>query len=75
MPTVTAWIDELREAFGKADIDAAIRKGLKTDCPADERFFASENGHTVGKRAVYPPGSRMVTPVVVRPVVVGRAKA
>ena len=72
MPTVTAWIDELREAFGKVDIDAAIRAGMKADCPEDATFYATENGHTVGQPAVYPPGAVFITPAVCRPVVVGR---
>lgn len=50
MPTVAKCIDELREAFGKAEIDAVIRAGLKPDCPDERRFFASEAGQTVGRR-------------------------
>lgn len=44
MPTVAAWIDELRAAFGREVIDEAIRKGM-AGLPT---FHASENGHEVG---------------------------
>jgi hypothetical protein len=46
MPLVTAFIDSMREAFGKEMIDAQIRKGLKGS-PA---FHATENGHEIGTR-------------------------
>jgi hypothetical protein len=39
MPTVAAWIDAMRAAFGKDVIDQALR---------DPAFHASENGHTIG---------------------------
>ena len=45
MPLVTAWIDGLRDAFGREAIDgqirAAVRDGLAT-------FHAREGGHEVG---------------------------
>lgn len=44
MPEVTAWIDELRAAFGRDSIDASIRTGL-----ARGGFYATENGLTVGE--------------------------
>ena len=44
MPQVTAWIDELRAAFGAEGIDAAIRAGLQ----GQDTFYACENGLTVG---------------------------
>lgn len=43
MPKVAAWIDELRAAFGREVIDAAIRQGMR-----DGSFCARENGHVVG---------------------------
>ena len=43
MPKVSAWIDGLREVFGKAEVDGWIRAGL-----ADGSFCAKENGHQVG---------------------------
>ena len=48
MPTVTAWIDSLRDAFGKAEIDDRIRQGMKG---APGAFYAAENGQTVGTPA------------------------
>lgn len=46
MPTVTGFIDALREAFGKDMIDRQIRLGMKGE-PA---FWATENGHEIGTR-------------------------
>lgn len=44
MPVVTAFIDALREAFGRDEVDGWIRDGLR-----DGTFRASENGHYIGK--------------------------
>lgn len=44
MPTVAAWIDELRETFGADTINAAIRNGVG----GGDHFYASENGQQVG---------------------------
>ena len=46
MPVVTAWIDKMRDAFGKEHIDAQIRAGIK----GQPVFFANENGHEIGTR-------------------------
>lgn len=46
MPSVTAFIDSMREAFGKEMIDGQIRKGLK----GEPVFHAAENGHAIGTR-------------------------
>lgn len=46
MPTVTAFIDDLRAAFGKDMIDGQIRRGLA----GEPVFYAEENGHVVGTR-------------------------
>lgn len=46
MPTIAAWIDDLREHFGAEYIDRQIRNGLR-----DGSFRASENGHSIGGRA------------------------
>jgi len=46
MPTVAAWIDSLRETFGKEHIDQQIRAGMK----GQPVFFASENGHEIGTK-------------------------
>ncbi len=43
MPTVAAWIDDLRLAFGADAVTAWIRQGR-----ADGTFHAHENGHQVG---------------------------
>lgn len=53
MPRTAELIDALREHFGAAQIDQAIRNGLAggTD------FWASEQGHTLGQRP-QPPGAR-----------------
>jgi hypothetical protein len=49
MPAVAAFVDALREVFGREEIDAAIRRGLRSDCKPWERFHASESGHTLGQ--------------------------
>lgn len=54
MPTVAAFIDELRAAFGAESIDRQIRKGMR----GEPVFYASENGHTVGTSS--PPGWRVL---------------
>lgn len=45
MPLVTAWIDDLRGAFGMDLIDGLIRKATVEGLPT---FYASEGGRTVG---------------------------
>ena len=45
MPLVTAFVDDMRAAFGKDVIDAQIRKAIVEGLPT---FFASEGGRTVG---------------------------
>ena len=44
MPTVAAWVDEFREAFGADMVNQQIRRSMK----GEQTFFATENGHTVG---------------------------
>jgi len=53
MPRVAEFIDAVRESFGAAAVDRAIRNGMAggTD------FFASEAGHTVGHQAAAPGAS------------------
>ncbi|MCY0388415.1 hypothetical protein OVY01_14475 [Robbsia sp. Bb-Pol-6] len=41
MPTVAAWIDQLRAAFGSDVIHDAIRAG-------EPAFYAEEDGHILG---------------------------
>ena len=48
MPSVTAWIDELRAAFGADDINGVIKAGV-SGLPG---FHANEAGHQVGTRLV-----------------------
>lgn len=45
---MSAFIDELREVFGRADIDAVIRDGLKPGCAPMLRVYASEGGQAIG---------------------------
>lgn len=47
MPTVAAWIDNLREAFGASEIEPAIRAGID----GQPTFYARENGIEIGTRA------------------------
>lgn len=49
MPTVAAWIDDLRAAFGADEINAAIRAGLD----GQPTFHARENGQEVGTPIPY----------------------
>ena len=42
MPTVSAFIDEMRQVFGADDINASIRAGID----GQPTFYASENGRT-----------------------------
>lgn len=44
MPQVTEWIDDLRAAFGREQIDGVIREGLR----GRRCFWASENGNELG---------------------------
>lgn len=53
MPNVSAFIDKMREAFGKDMIDEQIRKGLR----GEPCFYAKENGHEVGTKS--PRGTRV----------------
>jgi hypothetical protein len=55
MPTVAAWIDELREAFGADAINPAIRNGVA----GGAQFYAEEGGQTIGCDAM--PGSHVVS--------------
>jgi hypothetical protein len=44
MPECAAFLDSLREEFGRADVDGWVRAGL-----ANGTFYAEEGGHTVGR--------------------------
>ena len=58
MPTVKRFADDLREAFGAAEIDAALR---------EQGYYASEGGRTIDTRK--PLGSREIaaTDMVIGP--------
>lgn len=45
MPKVAAWIDTLRDAFGRELIDGQIRAATRDGLPT---FHATEAGHSVG---------------------------
>lgn len=47
MPLVSAFIDDMRAAFGAETVNAAIRAGLD----GQPTFWASENGRTVGRKS------------------------
>lgn len=52
MPVVAAWVDELREAFGREFIDGQIQRGMR----GEGTFWAQETGpdgvvRSVGSRA------------------------
>lgn len=55
MPTVAAFIDDLRTTFGTDYINNILRAGIN----GKPVFYASENGHTVG--TVVPVGVRVGT--------------
>lgn len=55
MPTVAAWVDQLREAFGADAINPAIRNGVA----GGAGFYATENGQTIGSEAM--PGRYVVS--------------
>lgn len=44
MPATAAFVDAMREAFGKEMVECQIRRGIK----GEPTFFAQENGHQVG---------------------------
>ena len=44
MPEVAAFIDRLRDAFGKDEIDQQIRRGMR----GEPTFYARENGQVIG---------------------------
>src|SRR4051812_18671013 len=59
MPEVTAWIDDMRAAFGATVVNGQIRKGIA----GEPVFFASENGQTVGTQRPWPPAAgEVITP-------------
>lgn len=45
MPTVTAWIEDLREAFGAEAINQALVRGMRGE---PDQFHATENRRELG---------------------------
>jgi len=62
MPVVSAWIDDLRLAFGKEGVTLWVRQGLQ-----DGTFYATENGHEIGRRAE-PENAISMAEMVLTPV-------
>jgi hypothetical protein len=48
MPEVADFVAKLREAFGDATIDEAVKRGKA----GEPTFFARENGRTVGTKSL-----------------------
>lgn len=46
MPITAAWIDSLRATFGADQINPSIKSGMQ----GGGAFYASENGHVLGKQ-------------------------
>ena len=44
MPEVAAFIDQMRQAFGKEEIDQQIRRGMR----GEPTFYARERGQVIG---------------------------
>jgi hypothetical protein len=50
MPSIAAWVADLRQAFGDDLMDDVILRGRH----GEPVFFATENGHAVGTRSTDP---------------------
>lgn len=48
MPLISEWIDDMRAAFGREEVEGQIRRGMK----GEPVFYASENGVEVGTRTL-----------------------
>ena len=60
MPLVTAWITQMRQAFGPAEVDGWVRQGL-----ADGTFHAQEAGHEVGRPSAMPENAISLADMVI----------
>jgi hypothetical protein len=60
MPIVSAWIDDLRLAFGKADVTQWVREGLD-----DGTFYATENGNEIGTPVAKPANAISLAEMVI----------
>ena len=71
MPTVAAWIDELRDAFGTETVNASI----KAEMEGQQTFYASENGQQVGTQLPYcAEKSVKLSDIHIGPMVASKAK-
>jgi hydroxyethylthiazole kinase-like sugar kinase family protein len=50
MPSIAAWVADLRQAFGDDLMDDVILRGRHGEAV----FFAAENGHSVGTKSTDP---------------------
>jgi hypothetical protein len=55
MPTIAAFVDDLRAAFGKESIDGQIRAGIN----GRQAFHATENGQSIGTPLAPVEGVKM----------------
>ncbi len=63
MPQCAAFIDALREAFGKEHIDAQIRLGMQ----GAQTFHAVEGGQEIGTRFNEPKNAITLDKMVIKP--------
>lgn len=54
MPICTAFVDDLRAAFGEDEINHVIQLGLRPDCLPEDRVYFSENRHVLGQKPPEP---------------------
>lgn len=66
MPQTAAFIDAMREAFGVAEVNAQIKRGMA----GGTEFYARERGREIGRR-----DTREGVPVTIaREVVIGKTR-
>jgi hypothetical protein len=68
MPRCAAFVDALREAFGVAEINSVIKRGLRMECADGHRVWFSEAGHVLGRQAADAAPAISVADIVVGPV-------
>ena len=64
MPRCAAFVDDLREAFGAAEINAVIKRGLRPEAHRAHRVHFSEAGHVLGHPLHQAPGVTVAQMVV-----------
>lgn len=67
MPVVAGFVDDLRHAFGRLDVDSWVRRGI-----ADGSFHASEGGQQIGQSVPPPDNAISVRDLVLVAAVKGR---